>query len=167
LFVAVSGTLLMAALIAVVFISAILGVARRIPWWAAVVLATLGSAACFLALVPTVRFGLSRMERQLRSECPEHWQDGESSVRSEVERFAQLPQSTEEADRLRERLQRVAAEDHIQREPHRESRFGSETQCLAFDMAFTEAYWSSLKASAFIPKRSRGDHRAQGRADED
>jgi hypothetical protein len=150
-FVAISETLLMAAVVAVVFVAATLGVARLIPWWVALLLAVAGSAVFSLALVPTARFGLSRMERTLKSEYPDHWMDGESAATWEVERLTRLPRTAAEANLLGRELLRLAAESHAQRYPHD----GSDESCLAFEMAFIGAYPDSLKAAGFEAKRSR------------
>jgi hypothetical protein len=150
-FLAVSVTLLMAATVAVVFAAAILGVARLIPWWEALILTVAGSAVFLLALVPTARFGLSRIERSLKAEYPDHWNDGESAVKSEVERLTRLPETAADANLLQSQLLRLAAKGHAQRYPH-DSADGT---CLAFDMAFTGRYLESLKAAGFEAKRSQ------------
>jgi hypothetical protein len=156
-FVAVSGTLLMTALVAVVFIAAILGFARLIPWWAAIALAVLGSALCLLALLPATKYGLSRIEHRLKTEEPEHWADGESCARSEVEQLARFPQSLEDGNRLREELLQHAAEGHARGFAHEDDL----PFCLAFNMGFTQTYWPSLEAAGFVAKRSSKSRPAQ------
>jgi hypothetical protein len=150
-FLAISLTTLMASLVAVVFASAILGVAGLIPWWAALLLAVAGSAVVFVALVPTARFGLSRAERSLRAEYPDHWKDGESAVKSAVERLTRIPETAAEGSLLQLDLLRLAAEGHSRRYPHD----GADEGCLAFDMAFTSGYWDSLKAAGFVAERQK------------
>jgi hypothetical protein len=150
-FVAISGTLLVAAIVAVVFVAAILGFAGLIPWWVALLLAVAGSAVFFFALVPAARFGLSRVERTLKAEHLDHWKDGESSAKGEVERLTRLPETAAESNLLGKELLRLAAERHALRHPH----YGADEHCLAFDIAFMSGYPESLKAAGFEVRRSR------------
>lgn len=150
-FLAVSMTLLMAALVEVVLVAAILGVAGLIPWWAALLLGVAGSSVFFLALVPAARFGLTRLERRLKAEYPFHWKDGESACKSEVERLARLPETTVEAKLVESELRRLAAKAHAQRYSHE----SADEPCPAFDTAFQVGYWESLKAAGFEAKHSQ------------
>jgi hypothetical protein len=150
-FLAISLTLLVAATVAVVFVAAILGVARLIPWCAVLLLAVAGSAIFILALVPTARFGLSRLERSLNADYPDHWTEGDSAVKSEVERLTRLPETAAQAKLLQAELLRLAAKDHAQRTPHD----SAEDRCLAFDIAFSEGYSGALKAAGFQAKHSK------------
>jgi hypothetical protein len=150
-FLAISLTTLMASLVAVVFVAAILGVAGVLPWWAALLLAVAGSAVVFLALVPTARFGLSRVERSLRAESPDHWKDGESAVKSAVERLTRIPETVAEGNLLRSDLLRLAAEGHSRRYPHDRA----DRPYPAFEMAFTSGYSASLKAAGFVAERQK------------
>jgi hypothetical protein len=145
-FLAISLTSLVTAAVALVLVVAVLAVIGVLAWWAALTIAAVGSGAAFLALYPTAVFGFSRLKTQLKEASPGHWREGEASGKMAVEGLTAQLGSEDEAKRVRKELARLAEEAHV-KQHHDDPEHG----CLAFSMAFSDAFWEALRSSDMAP----------------
>lgn len=127
------------ALAVVVTVLAVMGV---LAWWIALPVMVLGSGALVVAIYPAAIFSLSRLRSQLKEGFLSHWHEGEASGKMAAESLPAPPSSFDEAKRMRKQLGGLALETHIKQRPE-----DAEDQCLAFTIAFDDAFWDSLRAS--------------------
>lgn len=142
-FVAVSLTGLVAAWVALVLLVSVLFALDRLVWWAALVAVLAGSTATFLALPALTKVGLGRAEAQLKTESPSHWHEGEISGRQSAAKLSVLPKSDEEK-RLAGQLVAAAEAAHLEHQAHEAPDAG----CEAFQMAFTGAFYKSVRSGS-------------------
>jgi hypothetical protein len=131
------------ALILAVTVLALIGV---IVWWIALLVAVVDVVALLAALPPVVSFGLSRVKTQLRETFPSHWEEGVAKGQAAAESLAARPDSSQEARRLEEELKHTEEKAHV-----RQYHAAGEEACFAFSMAFSDAFWVSLRSSGWAP----------------
>jgi ABC-type multidrug transport system fused ATPase/permease subunit len=136
------------AVVALVLVVAVLAILGVLAWWIALLVVVLTSAALLVGIYPALTFGLSRQKTKLREGFPSHWHDGEASGKTAAERLT-APSSYDEAKRMSRELSRLTEEAHVRRE-----HVDAEDQCLAFGIAFDDAFWDSLRASGSAPAPS-------------
>src|SRR5438034_3777089 len=130
--------LLIGAVVASVFVVAVLAILGVLAWWIALLVVTLAPAALLVGLSYAAALGFSRLKTKLKRDFPGHWHEGEASGRTAAERIAVSARSFDEANQMREELRGMAEDAHV-KQHHGDCK----DHCLEVTGAFDDAMLES------------------------